>query len=189
MHCRSLILVLLAVACHRGGAKDGVEPAVKDTVSVVRDTTQVRVFRDTLGNESSSGARAFDLRKPGQRDSLRAAIRKERALWGSRGPRDYQFLLRVSCFCPGQKGWLLMEVRDRRLVRALDSNGRPVALTDWNTFSMDGLFDHLESWVGRNGSVEVVFDLRWHFPARVRTTTFPGPDAWSNMETRAFQVR
>ena len=185
LHFSLLALGVLAVACHRRAATDNAAARVEP----VRDTTQVKVFRDTLRVESSSGARSFDLRKTGQRDSLRAAIKKERDLWRARGPRDYQFLLRVSCFCPGQKGWLLMEVKDRRLVRASDSNGKSVALTDWNTLSVDALFDHLEGWVGRNGSVEVVFDPRWHFPARVRTTTFPGPDQWSNTETRAFQVR
>lgn len=179
-HGQLLMLGLLAIACHRRAARDNSEARVEP---VVRDT----VFRDTLREQSASGARGFDLRRPGQRDSLRAAIRKERALWAARGPRDYQFLLRVSCFCPGQKGWLLMEVRDRRLVRASDSNGKPVALADWNTFSVDGLFDHLEGWVGRNGSVEVMFDPRWHFPSRIRSTAFPGPDTWSNMETSAFQ--
>jgi hypothetical protein len=184
-----LLLALLAIACQRGARDDAhsrVQPA-KDTISVARDASREAVFRDTLRVESTAGGRIFDLRMPGQRDSLRAVIAKERALWRASGPRDYRFLLRVSCFCPGPKGWLLMEVRGGQLVQASDSAGNSIALTDWNTFSVDKMFDTLEGWVGRNGSVEVLFDPRWHFPARVRTVAFPGPDAWSLTEARAFR--
>lgn len=134
-----------------------------------------------------AGAREFPLRRPGQRDSLRATLRKERALWRAYKPRDYQFLLRVDCFCPGRRGWLLMDVRSGQPLRAWDRAGKPAALSDWNTFSIDGLFDMLERAVNMDGVVQVSFDPRWHFPADVRTVRLPGPDAWTIIDARGFR--
>ncbi len=179
-----LVLGFRPVACHRAVPvkKDaGVGLVVKDTAGVVaflKDTTLVTV--------SFGEARTFNLQTPGQRDSLRAALRKERELWRASGPRDYRFLLRVACFCPG-RGWLLMEVRSSHPLRAWDRGGQAAALSDWNTFSIDGLFDNLERSVDRDGVVQVAFDPRWHFPAYVRTVALPGPDAWTIIEARGLR--
>ncbi len=108
-------------------------------------------------------------------------------LWRAGSPRDYRFLLRVACFCPGVRGWLLMEVRSDRPLRAWDRTGNAVALTDWNTLSIDGLFDNLERSADRDGLVQVAFDPRWHFPAYVRTVALPGPDAWAIIEARGLR--
>ena len=80
-----------------------------------------------------------------------------------------------------------MEVRDVQPLRAWDTAGKSVALTDWNTLSIDGLFDNLERTADINGVVEVVFDPRWHFPTTVRTVRLPGPDTWSITEARGFR--
>jgi len=190
-----LVLGLFPVACHRTApvqrnpdvvrvVKDtaGVGPVVKDKAGVVpllEDTALVRV--------GSAGARTFKLRNPGQRDSLRATLTKERALWRARSPRDYQFLLRVQCFCPGRRGWLLMEVKRGEPLRAWDTAGKSVALTNWNTFSIDGLFDNLERKVYVDGEVQIGFDPRWHFPAYVNTIARPGPDTWGIIEARGLR--
>lgn len=190
-----LVLGFFPFACHRTApvqrnpdvrrvVKDtaGVGPVVKDKAGVVpllEDTALVSV--------SFAGARNFKLRNPGQRDSLRATLRKERALWRARSPRDYQFMLRVQCFCPGTLGWLLMEVRRGEPLRAWDTAGKSVALTNWNTFSIDGLFDNLERKVDVDGEVQVGFDPRWYFPAYVSTITLPGPDTWGIIEARGLR--
>jgi hypothetical protein len=182
----ALLLAFLPVACHHAA------PATKnaDTGVVVRDTTKVTVVKETvLGNESRSDARSFDLRVRGQRDSLQAVLNKERALWRARIPREYQFLLRVSCFCPGQRGWLLMEVRNGQLTQARDTSGKAVPLSDWNTLSIDKMFDNLERWVERDASVQVAFDPRWHFPVYISTVARPGPDTWGLTEARGFLPR
>jgi hypothetical protein len=156
---------------------------------VVDDTARiVAFFKDTTptGVLSSQG-RTFDLRVRGKRDSLRAVIRKERALWRAKDLRDYRFLLRVGCFCPGQRGWLLIEVRNRQPLRAWDKTGKAVALTDWNTFSIDGMFDNLQRSLDRYGNVRIAFDRRWHFPAYLRTVTLPGPDSWGIIEARGLR--
>ncbi len=158
-----------------------VGPVVADTADVVA------VFKDTPRvTLSVPEARAFNLRIPGQRDSLRAVLRTERELWESGGPRDYRFLLRVVCFCPG-RGWLLIEVRNRHPMRAWDRAGKPATLSDWNTFSIDGLFDNLERSVDHDGAVQVAFDPRWHFPAYARSVALPGPDAWTIIEARGLR--
>jgi hypothetical protein len=156
---------------------------------VVKDTASVVVVRKETAHTHASfpNARAFQLREPGQRDSLRATVRRERQLWLAGNVRDYEFLLRVDCFCPGKQGWLLMEVRNGRLVRASDNSGKSVPLNDWNTFSVEGLFDNLERKADIDGMVEVAFDPRWHFPAYVNSTAIPGPDRWAIIETRGFR--
>jgi len=41
-------------------------------------------------------------------------------------------------------------------------------LSDWDTFSIDGLFDFLEPIAAdRDAEVQVSFDPRWHFPTYV----------------------
>lgn len=180
-----LVLGVFPVACHRTAPVDrnaDVSPVVKDTTGVVT------VFKEpALTNVSPAGARTFKLQNPAQRDSLRATLRKERELWRARNLRDYRYLLRVGCFCPGIRGWLLMEVRNSKLLRASDSAGKSAALNDWNTLSIDGLFDHLERTVDIDGVVQVAFDPSWHFPAYVSTVALPGPDRWGIIEARELR--
>jgi hypothetical protein len=80
-----------------------------------------------------------------------------------------------------------MEVRSGQLLRAWDRTGKSVGFTDWNTVSIDGLYDNLERSADINGEVQIVFDSRWHFPRYVRTTALPGPDSWSITEARALR--
>jgi hypothetical protein len=162
----------------------------KDTTRVVvpiRDTSIVVFFRDTVPNVVGGRGRAFNLQKAEERQALGTAIRRERELWRSSKPRNYRFLLRVGCFCPGTRGWLLMEVRNGEPLRAWDRTGRPVALTDWNTVSIDGLYDNLAHSADRDGVVQIDFDRRWHYPTYIRTNAARGPDAWSVTDARALQ--
>jgi hypothetical protein len=189
-----LALGLFPVACHRTApvqSSGGGGPLTKDTTHVVvpvTDASVVAVFKDTApARVFVPEARDFKLQTPGQRQSFQSLLRKERELWEANKPRDYQFLLRVDCFCPGTRGWLLMEVRTGEPLRAWDRTGKTTALTDWNTFSIDGLYDNLERSIDRDGEVQIAFDPRWHFPSYVRTVAVPGPDAWSIVEVRALR--
>ena len=189
-----LVLGVFPVACHRNArvqSNADVGPVIKDTTGVVAPITDpgvVALFRDTgVVSVFSAEGQTFKLQTPGQRQSLRATLRKERELWQARKPRDYRFLLRVGCFCPGTRGWLLIEVRSSQPLRAWDRAGRSAALTDWNTFSIDGLYDNLERTADNVGQVQIAFDPRWHFPKYVYTVVLPGPDAWSTIEVRALR--
>lgn len=189
----SIALGVLPVACHRRAPappqrQPDVRREVRDTTRflAIRDTTVVVFFRDTAPNVVGARGRAFNLQKPEGRQALRATIRKERELWQSSKPRNYRFLLRVGCFCPETRGWLLMEVRTGEPLRAWDRTGRSVALTDWNTLSIDGLYDNLER-ADRDGVVQIDFDPRWHFPTYIGTSAARGPDTWSTTEARALR--
>jgi hypothetical protein len=85
------------------------------------------------------------------------------------------------------RGWLLMEVRRGQPLRAWDRAGRSVALSDWDTFSIDGLFDMLERSADRDASVQVSFDPRRHFPTYIYTRALPGPDMWAIIEARGLR--
>jgi metallo-beta-lactamase class B len=150
------------------------------------DTSVAAIFKDT-GSTRLSPAEGQRFKLPAQRQSLRALLKKERELWQAGKPRDYRFLLQVGCFCPGTRGWQLMEVRSGQPLRAWDRAGQAAPLTDWNTFSIDGLFDDLERSTDRNAQVQIAFDPRWHFPRYVHTAMVPGPDAWSITEVRGFR--
>ena len=168
-----------ALAAPRNAA---VDPVVADT------SKRVAQFKDTaLVAVSPSKARAFDMRTPAQRASLRSVLRRERARWRAKRPPDYRYLLRVSCFCPGVRGWLLMDVRRSQPLRAWDTAGRPATISDWNMFGIDELFDNVERSIDRVSVVEIAFDPRWHFPAYVRSVALPGPDAWSIIDARALR--
>ena len=183
-----LVLSCLIVACHRAvpvtpiPAKNvGPGPIVQDTAGVIA------FFKDTGHVVNFPEARAFRLQTPGQRDSLRTALREERTLWRASSPPDYRFLLRTGCFCPGGRGWLLIEVRRGQPLRAWDRAGRSAPLSDWDTFSIDGLFDFLERSADRDAAVQVSFDPRWHFPTYVYTRALPGPDMWAVIEARGLR--
>jgi Family of unknown function (DUF6174) len=189
----SALGVLLA-GCHKAARvqRNGdVAPVLKGTATIVSpltDPTVIALFRDTAGaSVFPAEGQIFKLQTPAQRQSLRATIRKERELWQAGKPRDYRYLLRVGCFCPGTRGWLLLEVRSGQPLRAWDGTGKSVGLTDWNTVSIDGLYDNLERSADITGEVQIAFDPRWHFPRYVRSVTLPGPDAWSITEARALR--
>lgn len=174
---RSIVLGVIAIACHRHATEE--RPIRDDSIPVFfRDTAPAAVF--------NSPGRTFNLQTAAERESLRATIRRERELWRSARPRDYRYLLRVACFCPGTRGWLLMDVRTGQPLRAWDRTGRSAALTDWNTLSIDALYDNLERWFDRNSEVQIAFDPRMHFPSYIRTS-MRMPDSWSVTEARALR--
>lgn len=80
-----------------------------------------------------------------------------------------------------------MEVRSGQPLRAWDRTGRSVSLTDWNTLSVDALYDNLERWAARDGTIQIDFDPRWHFPRYISTNAARGPDAWSVTEAVALR--
>jgi uncharacterized protein DUF6174 len=179
-----IALTLLGSGCHR---------AVADRENVGVKIGLSGFFEDTVGANSPApppGSRTFNLQTPGQRDSLHAEITRHRELWRAGGTRDYDFLLRASCFCPGQQGWLLLEVRDRQALRGWDTRGKPVRLTQPATHSIDELFDVLKQVADRDDVVEVSFDDRWHYPAYIRTDVRLGlPDDWGIFQVRGFKPR
>ena len=199
---RLWILGILLFACHRSAAVQRSGPVAKDTVGVgrvVNDTVGtgrvsnemagiLAVFKDTAGVSAlGAEARTLKLRTSAQRQSLRATLRREYELWQARKPENYRYLLRVGCFCPGTRGWLLIEVRRNQPLRAWDRTGKTVSLTDWNTLSIDDLYANLERSIGRDREVQIAFDSQWHFPKYVRTVAIQGPDSWSVIDARALQ--
>src|SRR5438874_3421222 len=125
------MLTCLLVACHR---------AVRETPTPAKNVSPglLAFFNDTGHVVTFPEARTFSLQIPGQRDSLRTALRAEHALWRANSVSDYRFLLRTGCFCPGARGWLLIEVRTGQPLRAWDRAGRSAPLSDWDTFTIDG---------------------------------------------------
>ena len=176
--------MLVGTGCHR---------AVPGRENVAVNTGVSKLFEDTVGANSPArpeGSRSYNLRTPGQRDSLHAEIKRHGELWRAGGARDYHFLLRASCFCPGQQGWLLVEVRDGQVLRVWDRRGKPAPLTTDNNYTIDGLFHLLEQESDRDDVVAVGFDDRWHFPAYIRTDVRLGlPDDWGILQVRGFRPR
>jgi hypothetical protein len=166
------------VACHKSARVIAPVPDAS-VFAFFKDTASARVF--------SARGEIFPLTTPGQRQVLHEALRRERVLWQARKPRDYRFLLQMACFCPGVRGWLLIEVRSGQPLRAWDRTGKPAAIIDWNTFSIDGLFDDLDRAADNAGEAQIAFDPRWHFPAYVRTAAARVPDAWSYIDVRGLR--
>ena len=185
MFVRALIPVLAVtlVACHRSGHRSGGEsPAVVAEV--------LPAFKDTATTQfAPAGAREYDMRRPAQRDSLRALLARQRTAWNALRPAAYQLLVRASCFCPGQRGWLLVESRGGKPSRARTRTGADVPLSDWSVLDVDVLFGSLQHSVESNSLILVAFDDRWHFPRYVRSSMPPLPDTWSIVEARAFRPR
>ena len=196
-----MAFTLIQTGCHRAVPRSENVP-VRENVPVkenapVREKVPVntevsRFFQDTAPATPGQppGSRTFNLRSPGQRDSLRAVIKQQRGMWAAGGVRDYHFLLRESCFCPGQLGWILLEVHSGQTVRGWDKRGKPVPLTADNNYSIDGLFDLLEQDADHHDVVAVDFEDRWHYPAFISTDARVGrPDDWGLVEVRGFRPR
>ena len=185
----SAAFVLFVACAHPAPAGDQTRlPRPARDTAVVAAPVPDSLFADSGIGPVTAGGGTFDLQIPGRRDSLRTVLANQRAAWETARPRDYRFLLRVACFCPGERGWLLMDVRGDSL-EAWDRSGRTVPLTDWNTLTVNGLFYMLEQAARRDALVEVGFDRRWHFPATIRTRARRVPDAWSIVEARGFRPR
>jgi hypothetical protein len=188
----AITIVVSTFACHRSPRAQqdiDVDRDVRNTTreDLNRDSVAV-FFRDTSPSSVfSSPGRTFTLQTPRERQALRAIIKKERDLWRSSKPGDYRFLLRVACFCPGTRGWLFIEVRESQPLRAWDTRGRSAAIMDWNTFSIDTLYDNLERSAERDAEVQIAFEPRWHFPTYIRTRAGQVPDGWSIVEARGFR--
>jgi hypothetical protein len=181
---RLIAFTLVGIGCHR---------AVPGGENVAVNTGVSGFFADTVGANSPAPpeeSRTFNLQTPGLRDSLHAEIRKHREMWRAGGVLDYHFLLRASCFCPGQQGWLLLEVRDGQVARVWDRGGKPAPLTADNKYTIDRLFDLLEQNADQDDVVAVAFDDRWHYPAYIRTDLRLGlPDDWGIVQVRGFRPR
>lgn len=179
-----IAFTLVGAGCHR---------AVPGRDNVAVNTGVAGFFDDTVGANSPAppqGSQTFNLQSPGQRDSLHAEIEKHRERWRAGGAREYRFLLRASCFCPGQQGWLLLEIHDGRVVRIRDKGGNAVRINQDNNYTMDGLFDLLDQEADRDDVVAVGFDDRWHYPAYIRTDVRLGlPDDWGILQVRGFRPR
>ena len=188
-HKLSLIaaaIIASLLACHRPPRASEKNPPPDRAVD--RNPTSAE-FRDTtVGIVHYATARSFDLQQAGMRDTLRRIVDAQRRLWQAGAPTAYRFLLRVQCFCPGQRGWVLIEAREGKPFRAWYNTGQPASLTDWSVLSVDALYDNLQRSVERDARVQVAFDPRWHFPAYTSTTASTRlPDTWSIVEARAFR--
>ena len=191
----ALGIVLLACHSNRPAQRDtGVTTVARETTTVSRDTTGVvdrsvtAFFKDTLPSQVFyARGRIFRPQEPTLRKEFVATLKRERGLWRSRMPSHYKYLLRVACFCPGIRGWLLIEVDNARVLRAWYPSGKSAELTDWNTISIDALYDNLERMGDKNFEVQIDFDPRWHFPTYTRTSGARVPDSWSIIDARALR--
>jgi uncharacterized protein DUF6174 len=181
-----MAVALIGTGCHRAVPSRGNGP-VRENVSRNMQTSEF--FEDTAGAAlgQPAGARTFSLRTPGQRDSLHAEIQRQRERWRAAGARDYHFLFRASCFCPGQEGWVLIQVRGGQAVRVWNRGGKPAPLTERNNYSIDRLFEYLDQEADHDDVVVVGFEDRWHHPVFIRTDRRVGlPDDWGIIEVRGF---
>jgi hypothetical protein len=172
----SLISVIaLVAACHhqRLAHSDGRDPAI------------AALFRDTLpSTRYSAEGRTYNVQNPAERKALEATLARERALWDAAKPRDYRFLARSECFCPGPTRWLLLEVRHNQAVRVWDASGRRVETTA-GSLNIDALFDNLARVRDPLTQVQVAFDEEWHYPRFLRTS-MAYPDSWSVVVVRGL---
>jgi hypothetical protein len=169
------LAAIMSLACHhrRTAPDPGGDPAI------------ALMFRDTASTTGPFGeGRSYNVKIAAERQALQAAVARQRALWDAAKPRDYRFLTRSECFCPGPIRWLLVEVRHDQPVRAWDATGRRVEAVA-QQLDIDRLFDSIARVSDPLSRVQVAFDEQWHFP-RFLHTSMVYPDAWSNVLIRGF---
>jgi hypothetical protein len=101
-----------------------------------------------------------------------AELQERRATWVARKIDNYQFRLRISCFCAGEITHpVLIEVRQGAVATVLDlETGRPV--TDKSRYlSITGLFDAAIAERSRGGHVSAAYDRVIGIPVRLEVGT------------------
>ena len=100
-------------------------------------------------------------------------LQQRRAAWIARGVNDYQFQLRISCFCLVEVTRpVLIEVRGGAIARVWDlETARPVTtVSSYPTIT--SLFDRAVAERSREGGyVSVAYDATYGFPARIEIGT------------------
>lgn len=108
------------------------------------------------------------------RERQLAELRFHRAMWQQEGLRDYQYVLRASCFCdPEYMAPRVVVVRDGRVTSAVDSaTGLPNHFSDaqFNP-TVDSLFVIAERTIGDDGvRATIEYDGALHYPTRISFT-------------------
>ena len=187
-----VVIAITLVGCHRQRVREEVDnpPPTTDNHRVDQapaDPAIAALFRDTTAsNAFVTEGRDYKVQNPAERQALLATLKRERALWQARKPREYRFLARSECFCPGPRGWLLVEVRANQSIRAWDRMGRQVDPHQWYTFTIDKLYDNLEQINNQQAQVQISFDERLHYPRYLRTSMIY-PDGWGITQIRALR--
>ena len=186
-----LILISAAiVACpHHRATDDNVQPPPpSDTRRVDNargDPAIAALFKDTApSNAYIAEGRDYNVRNAADLRALQATVARERALWDKAKPRDYRFLTKSECFCPGPMRWVLLEVRHDQRVRIWDARGRRVETTA-GELNIDRLFDNIAGARDPISHVQVAFDPQWHYPRFLRTSMIY-PDGWSIVMIRGL---
>ena len=191
----STLLVAIGItliSCHRQRVQEDVDqppPKIENrrVDQAPGDPTIAALFKDTTASNAFVGeGRDYKVQDPAERQALQATLKRERALWQARRPREYRFLSRSDCFCPGPQGWLLVEVRANQSLRAWDRMGRQVDPRQWYTFTIDNLYDNLERINDQQAQVQIAFDERLHYPRYLRTSMIY-PDGWGITQIRALR--
>lgn len=104
-----------------------------------------------------------------QRDVMRRELEAHRAAWRARRITDYRLQVAVGCFCPWPKHPLVLDVRDGRITQLLDSLGKPAGKPrePWSRYTVEGLFDAVESGLQRDDAIAVVYDPDYDYPASI----------------------
>ena len=180
--CLILSSVAVAACHHHAPGDDTLQPPPSNDARRVedapRDPAIAAIFRDTVPTTRyPAEGRSYNVQNLAERRALETTVAKERALWDAAKPRDYRFLTRSECFCPGPMRWLLLEVSHDQPVRVWDANGRRVQTTA-QELSIDRLFDNISRVRDPLSQVQVAFDEHWHYPRFLRTSMVY-PDGWS----------
>ena len=187
----SVMVAGALLGCHRHAVQEERvdRPPPRDTARVVREVADPAIaalFKDTApSNAFATEGRTYNVRNAAERRALQAVLSRERALWQAAKPVSYRFLMRADCFCPGPRGWQLLEVRPNQPPRVWDRTGRRVT-PDWSTFNIDVLFDGLIQPNDQLSQVQIAFDQRLHYPRYLRTSMIY-PDGWSITQIRALR--
>jgi hypothetical protein len=105
------------------------------------------------------------------RERQLAELRFHRAMWQQEQLRDYQYVLRASCFCdPEYMAPRIVQVRDGRVTSAVDSaTGLPnhYASAQFNP-TVDSLFQIAERTIADEAiQATVEYDGALHYPTRI----------------------
>jgi hypothetical protein len=95
--------------------------------------------------------------------------------WYSLYADHYQVKVNIGCFCPfSDRMPVTVEVRDGRIVQAIDSQGNDVPEDDFlrtigddDLLTVEGLFAYARRAIREADKVEIAYDPRMHYPASV----------------------
>lgn len=116
-----------------------------------------------------------------ERDSILRELAARRDAWRARHITNYKMQVAAGCFCPWPSYPAIIDVQGGVVVALRDTTGKSLGAPrePWSAYTVEGLFNAVESGARNSDVIEVAYDPSYDYPAMIRGDGKLGlPDDW-----------